>query len=450
MPLDHIVISMMRSNKWINVLMLNSGESRNKVINVSANGIRWIERNCEQRLLLSEYFLINTEGVNSPGGGTGGEAGGSSGSSVNPGNTASSENDSCNVSNVRYLRSPEGDATLLGLSLQCVDDEALNNNTVEVGINPLQLRFDENTPIALHCGHCATELVPMRRYGPVAIPVCTMEAASYFCPKNKTPLIPSENEIFYGLNHIVINPRLFEGCVTQNRMHVHCNSCLQQLGDILGDGVALQLWADTLCIGRLNADGTPSQYLMELFRPVTSVQLMLRLLHDAVPISFEQTRLFLKTVRPDGQLLYLLLLIDTHQIHLLRSKLALTSDLHGPQQQPRALIYHVEGHSIQDIELNGYKGCRINYQTFFSDEELKANHDLISLWQEMGTPMLRISHKMMVELVSDLNMNERLVMNLEKLSPADMDGRTSYLIYELDSEIFEKKQLQNMSGSRRF
>ncbi|XP_023165003.1 uncharacterized protein LOC111595467 [Drosophila hydei] len=450
MPLELIVISLMRTSKWINVLMLNTPDEdkarqQSRRIDVSSNGIRWIERDFEQFTPLGNFFEINT----------------------NPeaGITVDKETNN---------------ATALKLSLVHINDAALDQQTVDVSIEELRLLLNESMACGLHCSNCYNELVTERRFSCIRpMPIHTMEPLKYFCPSNKLPTFLDEGELYYALNYIVISPKVLSKRVIQCGGHVHCARCLQLVGESLGEKVAVQLYVDTLWVAPGGRDELPEGRLEKLFGQLTVSQLMLHLLQDAVPISEDKTRLFLKTVRPDGQLHYMLLLVDTSQLHLLRSKLSLIEDLNVSSSQkdsfddddeetnedcdsstesstesssdsafaaietsddddsePKAKRQrHSDSKPVHEVKVRGYRGCRINYHIFSSDEELAANTELIEQWRREGTPMLRISYMMMMDLLRELNVNELLVATLERIAPDEKEGHVSYIIYEPVEDI---------------
>ncbi|TDG52031.1 hypothetical protein AWZ03_001701 [Drosophila navojoa] len=437
MPLELIVISLMRTDKWINVLMLNTpdedfGRLQSRRIDVSSDGIRWIERDYEQFTPLGKFFEINT----------------------NPEAGITVDKETSN-------------ATALKLSLVRINDAALDQQTVDVGIKELQLLLSGTC--TLHCTNCYNELVAARCFSSIRpMPIQTMEPLKYFCPKNRVPTAVDEGELYYALNYIVISPQILGKRLVQCGGRIHCGRCLHLVGESLGEKVAVQLYVDTLWVGSAGQDGMPEGRLEKFFGPLTVSQLMLHLLQDAVPISDESTRLFLKTVRPDGQLHYMLLLVDTKPLHLLRSKLSLIEDLNlGDYDADISLISHSDSSSesitanssdsdsddsgpsvkrrrrphrsgdskpVHEIKVRGYRGCRINYHMFSTDEELAANTKLIEQWRKEGTPMVRISYGMMMDLLRELNVNELLVETLERIAPDEKTGRVSYIIYEPDED----------------
>lgn len=451
-----IVISLMRTSKWINVLMVNTpgkvedvGEDNpqrqqqqqrdERRIDVRPNGIRWIEPGFEQFTPLGKFFEINA----SP----------ESGITINK-----------DLQNAMAMK----------LSLHTINDEALDRKTKEVRIKDLRLLWNESMACALHCSHCQKELVAVQRFSRIRpMPICTMMPHKYFCPKDKgaCPTL-AEGELYYALNYIVISPKILGRRVIRNKGHIHCGRCLQLVGESLGESMAVQMYVDTLSLAlkHRNKMQLPMDKLEQHFERLTVSQLMLHLLHDAVPISEEKTRLFLKTVRPDGQLHYMLLLVDTKQLHLLRSVMSRTpvvssdsssesgsgnsnmstsddddvededamEDANDDQDnEPQEKRQRLDNNNrpVQVMQMQGYRGCRVNYRIFLSDEELAAHDDLIEKWRSEGTPLLRISYKMMMSLLHELKSNELLVATLEGSGGNIKGALTSYIIYVPDEDI---------------
>lgn len=414
MPLDLIVISLMRTSKWINVLMVSSpdDDSTNpKQIDVTANGIRWIERDFEQFTPLGNFFKMNTNP----------EVG----------------------LNVDLDTDTE---TTMKISLLNINDEALEKQTVNVAIQGVKLNLNESMTCGLKCSNCYNDLVHTHRFSCIKrMSIYTQKPRKYFC--SKTTL--SEGELYYALNYIIISQKILGKQVIRNREHLHCRRCLQLVGESLEDQTAVQLYVDTLWVSSRKQDevGMTEGQLELLFDHLTVTQLMLHLLHDAVPISEDKTRLFLKTVRSDGQLHYMLLLVDTTQLHLLSSQPSLSehfkincnlNDDNKYDEEEQKSKHHrlVEVKPVHEIEVRGFRGCRISYHIFSSDEQLAENDDLIDQWRNEGTPMLRISYAMMMDLHRELKINEALVSKMEG-TPTDIDekeGRTSYIIYKPDEK----------------
>ncbi|XP_017856796.1 PREDICTED: uncharacterized protein LOC108609584 [Drosophila arizonae] len=446
MPLELIVISVMRTNKWINVLMLNTPQEdfdqlQSRRIDVRSDGIRWIESDFEQFTPLGKFFEINT----------------------NPEAGITVDKETSN-------------STALKLRLVRINDAVLDQQTVNVGIEKLQVFMNESMTCALHCTNCYNELVAERCFSSIRpVPIPTMEPLKYFYSEKQMPTAVDEGELYYGVNYIVISPQLLGKGVIQCGGNIHCARCLQLVGESLGEKLAAQMYVDTLWVSPSPQTGLPEGRLEKLFGRVTVSQLMLHLLQSAVPISDEKTRVFVKTVRPDGQLHYMLLLVDTNPLHMLRSKLSLIEDLNisnspkdsdydadasltsnsdssiesivenssdsdfttddsGPRAKRRRRLRRGKSKPVHEVKVRGYRGCRLTYYMFSTDEELTANTKLIEQWRKEGTPMLRISYGMMMDLLRELTVNELLVATMERIITNEKEGRISYIIFEPDED----------------
>ncbi|KAH8311439.1 hypothetical protein KR044_006324, partial [Drosophila immigrans] len=376
-----IVISLMRTCKWINVLMPNSqyvARAKQRKIEVTSNGIRWTEEGFELFTPLFKFFKINS-----------------------------------NPNEGLAMKKTMNDATVLKLSVRNINEEALEEQTTIVPIERLKLHLDESMTFGLQCSNCHNNLMAPRRFNfIIPFPIFTMDPRKLFCGNGNSAPILSDGELYYALNLIVISPRILGQGVIRNREQLHCRRCLQLLGESLGGQAAVKLYVDTLWV-----ISQENRRLEQLFEQLSVTQLMFHLLHNAVPISQEQRRLFLKSVRPDGQLHYMLLLVNSHPLHLLRSNLSLSemfsideSDgLHSQSKRQRLTTKK----PVHEVKVTGFRGCRINYQIFCNDEQLSDNCELFEKWLAEGTPMLRISHTMMMDLLQELKMNESLAAKVE-------------------------------------
>nr|XP_017000320.2 LOW QUALITY PROTEIN: uncharacterized protein LOC108059506 [Drosophila takahashii] len=467
MPVDQVIISYMRSRNWINVLLLRSMnlfqpvlvESPSEKIEVSANGFSWSEQNLEYRILVNEFFEIVTK----------------------------TDDGEVPYSFVEM----QGNNLVFGLALRRIKHRVLDQRTCDVEQGDLLLRINPFTPCCLHCSNCANLVMEQRQFHRIQeVAMTTMQPQNYFCARNRVPVYPTEEELFFGLNYLVISPDLLGIGVTTTPDHrlIECSRCKQCVGEYLGRDVAVQLYADAL---RLVSGDSPFGF-EEIFGHVTPTQLMMRLLHDAEPISPEKTRLFLKAVRPDGQLQYLHLQVDTKQVHILRSELLDTSDLDrksaGLDAPPMEADTSSESDfemrlsdtssssinpptgddsmdpldsslpkpkaaapqkSVQYIQLRGFRGCRLKYLFSGEDQDLIENEDITTTWLDEGTQVLRISYGMMVDLMGELNANEHLAAALEKVSPPikSRHPRLSYLIYEADEDFYARQeQITKLAG----
>ncbi|KAH8306446.1 hypothetical protein KR018_011539 [Drosophila ironensis] len=449
MPLDQVYIALLRNRNWIRVVLLRSvnlfqpettSSYPSEMVEVKSNGITWFEKHLEYRIELSRFFKIAVK--------------------TEEGEPIFAIAETVD-NNVRF-----------GLALNDINHREL---VCDVDLGALRIHIQPTTTFSLHCSNCSCEVMPRRKFRHVLpVPATTMRPQNYFCGR-KGSVYPREDQLFYGLNHLVVCPQVIVPKFKYRRGHrrLQCPRCLQDLGEILGYNVAAQLNADTLRL--LQWDGESASHFSDIFGHVTATQMMVRLLHDADPVNMMKARIFLKAVRPDGQLHYLQLLVDTHQLKILRSELIpestwpssseegatesssesdfclMSSDssddspqhadnlrpplpIRAPPPRPPKLVTYVG--------VRRYRACRIKYLVSASDSELATNHDMFMLWRREGTRMLRISYTMMAELIGELNANEHMAAALEEL-PTPRNSklpRLSYIILEPDDEFYNRQQ----------
>ncbi|EDV49398.1 uncharacterized protein LOC6553983 [Drosophila erecta] len=449
MPLDQVVITYVRSSSWINVLLLRSmnlfqpvlveSPSVSELIEVSPNGFCWYEQNVEYRIMVNEVFDIGTK------------------------------------TNGGSVVEMQGSHVSFGLVLRRIRHRVLDELTINVKQGELPLRISPDVPCSLHCSNCANEIIGQRQYDQIReVPMTTMKPHNYFCPRN---VYPSEEELYYGLNYLVVCFEVLGNGVTttRGRRRVLCSRCKQCVGEIIGRDVGVQLYADTL---RLVTSDSALEF-KEIFGHVTPTQIMKRLMNDADTFDLEQTGLFLKAVRPDGQLQLLHMQMDTKQMHILRSELDV-SDIVKPSAD---LSTEVDTSSESDMDMNlsdssssnssapetgndkiatpprpttpkgtppktvqyvrmrGFRGCRVTYLFSGSDSDLIENHEVSMTWRER-TRLLHISYTMMADLLGELNANENMLASLEKTSPPvkTYNPRHSYIIFEPDEEFYARQE----------
>ncbi|KAH8418124.1 hypothetical protein KR009_010334 [Drosophila setifemur] len=465
MPLDQVIISYVRNRNWINVLLLRSMNlyqsntlvgNPGEMVEVSPNGISWYEQSLEYRILLDKFFEISVK---------------------------SEEGEP-----ISAWGEMQANHVAFGLGLRRISHRLMDpQTTTDVELRDLRMWIDPTRPFSLHCRNCANEVIGLRQFVQIQpLPVTTMQPQRYFSIRS---LYPREDQLFYGLNYLIACPEVIGSGViyTRGLRRLNCSRCTQCFGRTLGQNGVVQLYADALVV--LTGEDPPR--FREIFCHVTATQMMLRLLHDADPISPERTRLFLMAQRPDGQLQYLQMLIDTHQVHLLRSKLVpseqfesgdakntesesssesdfemkssdsssnspsssstdVGADGDGGGDGEEDMVRPVPGNkitrelsskSVRYVVVNGFRGCRLNYVFSGDDGELSDNYESFLLGFEDGARMLRISYAMMSELIGELNANEHLVASLEMQPPPTKTNRSrlSYIIYETDEDFYQAR-----------
>ncbi|KAH8361913.1 hypothetical protein KR200_008398 [Drosophila serrata] len=480
MPLDQVVISYFSQRSFISVVLLRSFDLLKpdtllipgaQAIEVAPNGISYTENNVEYRIVLDDMFEL----------------------------TVKFEDD-------RYYgaASQRASNVTFGLILQRVNVRKIADVIIDVKLGELPLRISSSAPCSLHCSNCANEVIRRQQYLRIQpVPVITMRPHSFFCGRHKIPVYPQEDQLFYGLNYVVICFLMLGNGVTRSwrRRRLECSRCRQVVGDVLGQDVAIRLFADALRVKTDGPDGQSPVKFRQIFGHVTATQLMMRLLHDAELINPDKTRLLLKAVRPDGQVHYLQMMVDTQQLYLLRSQMpGLTEhELYGDERKspernsPDRSDTSSEGDieinnsytssssfnsSIQEadeymvtpqsppygpttppqliqpseiapkkiisyVALRGFHGVRIKFLFSETDQELVANQEILEQWFDEGAREFRVSYAMIMELLAELNANVNMVAALEKNNDPITSNhpRVSYIIYETDKDFYARQQL---------
>eukprot|EP00099_Drosophila_melanogaster_P022642 NP_650175.2 uncharacterized protein Dmel_CG10013 [Drosophila melanogaster] len=454
MSLDQVIINCMRSKNWINVLLLRSMdlfqpllvESSNvsQLIEVSPNGISWHEKNVEYRIIMDEFFDIITR--------------------TNAGDVPIT------------LVEMKGSHVSFGLYLRRIRYSILDALTINVELGELPMCISPYNSCSLHCSNCTNEIIGQRQYYHIQeVPITTILPQNYFCPRNRIPVYPSEEELYYGLNYLVVCSELLGNGVKTiaGRRRVLCSRCKKCVGEFITRDVGVQLYADALRFVTLDS---PLEF-KEIFGHVTPTQIMMRLVNDGEICGPDQRRLFLKAVRPDGQLQLLHLEMDTKQMHILRSELKLPDikkpDIDLPMEVDTSSESDVDMNvsdtsssnsmpqtgdeelaptprsttprgtptkTVQYVRLRGFRGWRVRYLFSGSDRDLIEHDDVYINWTDEGTRLLYISHLMMADLLSEFNANENLVASLEKKPlPTRTDNpRQSCIICESDKEFYAR------------
>ncbi|KAH8381245.1 hypothetical protein KR093_000517, partial [Drosophila rubida] len=405
MPMELFIASIMRPAKWVNMLIVNSSNSKHRRIDVRTDGIRWREKNHEQFSRLGKFFQLKPKTLK--------------------------------------IEKEWRDEIAFRLNVTNFKVAALDEVTIHVPVDRLQLQLDESHTFGLQCNNCSNYVMPQRRFSFITqMPMVTMQPRKYFRINGTPAMTLSDGELYYGLNYIVMRQRVLGFGVMRNREHIHCRRCLQLVGEALDELMAVKLYVDTLWVIS-SKGGDRSQMsegqLEERFAPLSVSQVMLQLLPNAVPSSKHKSRIFLKAVRADGQLHYMLLLVDVRELRLLRSNQSLSEMFNlncnvkrtarkglkanrkgqdacfwpSGESKPKRQRLGAEK-TVHEVKVSGYRGCRVNYQIFGNDAQLSANSEVFEQWHAEGTPMLRISYTTMMDLMHELKMNEDLVNKLER------------------------------------
>ncbi|XP_033167085.1 uncharacterized protein LOC117145507 [Drosophila mauritiana] len=456
MSLDQVIVNCLRNKNWISVLLLRSMdlfqpvlvESSNvfHLIEVSRNGIIWHEKNVEYRIMMDDFFDISTR---------------------------------THVGDVPVtLVEMKGNHVSFGLYLHRIRYSILDALTVYVELGELPMRISPYHSCSLHCSNCTNEIIGQRQYYHIQeVPITTVLPQIYFCPRNRIPVYPSEEELYYGLNYLVVCTEILGNGVETiaGRRRVLCSRCKKCLGEFITRDVGVQLYADALRFVTLDS---PLEF-KEIFDHVTPTQIMMRLVNDGENSGPDQRRLFLKAVRPDGQLQLLHLELDTKQMHILRSELKMpdsvkpnvslpmetdtssesdvdmndsdtssnysmlqTGDEEIPPTPRSTTPRGTPTKTVQYVRLRGYRGWRVRYLYSGSDQDLIDHDEVYMNWTYEKTRLFYISHLMMADLLCELNANENLVASLEKkpLPTGSDNPRQSCIICESDKEFYARQE----------
>ncbi|KAH8306202.1 hypothetical protein KR018_003932 [Drosophila ironensis] len=428
MPLEQVYMALLRNRDWMNVVLLRSGDLLQadngcnnpiELVVANPNGFSWREQDVEYRMELLRFFQIDVR------------------------------------SNHFRVCKKVGKHLSFGLALGKIKHAEMAGDVV---VGELPLLINSSTIFSLHCSNCSVELITTRQFRDIqAVPLVTMKPSTVFCGNYNALVYPREYQLFYGLNYVVVSPTVLGAKVkyTNNFRHLQCSRCLHYIGEVLGFSVAVQLYADALRVLKRNCE-SPSEF-SDIFGHVTATQMLLRIMYDADLVDMTKARIILKAVRPDGQLHFLLLLMDINQIQILRSQLLPPTNPENDESSngsdSNAMINNKKDGKLPNSQMNppkvvkylkirGYAATRIKYLICSSDVELAANHGMYHEWVEDGSTPLRVSYSMMAELIMELNVNENLVAILEK-APIDVkinEPRLSYLIHEKDEEFYKRQE----------
>ncbi|XP_022213435.2 uncharacterized protein LOC111068337 [Drosophila obscura] len=468
MPLDQVVALFVPNSNFLNVVLVKSldlykpGTINREVevvenIVINPNIICWSEKKIQHRIIVGEYFEFVTR-------------------------FGLEDRDPVYTQSLKF-----SDCISFNLKLHEINLELLMRQTLKVDIMDLRINLVANKPFSLHCSNCATELIQMRTYRIIdPLPMYTKRVPRDFWDSLELRNISYSEQIYYGLNQIVMSANHIQFdtkmIYCRKRRRVLCPGCPRVLGTFLPRAVCLH--ADALRIGTRASPAARLEF-NELFGHITPTQLMLRLMQDT-----EMSRMFLKCVRPDGQMHYMLLVPEMKKIQFLLSKPSLFSKIDmkpldfmdadtssesddssdssnescssstdedspnsidnpgsTPIPSPIKSMDHARRpnttrKSIEHVFLTPYNGYNVKYIFASTDSELCDLKDTIHDWRDNNVRSLRISYAMMIELVSELNANEHIAAALGNLAPPcrSLEPRSSHIIFESDEEFYDTQQ----------
>lgn len=339
-----------------------------------------------------------------------------------------------------------------------IDLESLyKSGGVQVELQPLLLSFAEGKDlIALHCSKCRYELVPGCTYNRLReFPSGMIDPSEFFChshnhnhgtgPAKQPTLVPGPSDLYYGLNHIVINMAVLQARIINSAGHLYCKRCMWMLGHSILAGDAAKLWADALRWLAVNPqavsspDGPVEQPRQrELFHHATVSQLMLRLLSDLWTPSLAQfspvsSRALLTTTMPNRHQHYMLLHVVEPNLCVLRRVCKDQGKLQL-QMEPGAIAE----------QLHYVRACKLYFRVVGSCQQ---EPKLLEEWErrQMHIPKLEVSPYLFLELQSRLDLNTQLVPHAWRYNTFQEKLLLSYFFFENEQQeqlVQEQQQQQ--------
>ncbi|KAL7745472.1 hypothetical protein ACLKA6_015476 [Drosophila palustris] len=291
---------------------------------------------------------------------------------------------------------------------------------------PLLLSFGEREDVvSLHCSNCLYELVPSCSYKRLReFPSGLIDPSEFFChnhgttSKQQPTLVPSSFDLYYGLNHIVLNITVLQSRVINSSGHLYCKRCMQMLGLTILEDAAAKLWADAL--RWLPSKSSPEMHPSlprQLFQHSTVTQLMLQLLSNLWTQSMPQlcpstSRALLIATMPNRQQQYMLIHVLERQLAVLRRLPKDTTD--------------------EAQELHYFRACKLYFRVF--------DNSLDELEQQMDLPRLQISPCLFRELQARLNRNSELIPRAWRYNSVEEKLLLTYFFYENEQQELQQQE----------
>ncbi|KAH8387690.1 hypothetical protein KR093_008920, partial [Drosophila rubida] len=319
-----------------------------------------------------------------------------------------------------------------------IDLDALHkagNLQVESKPQPLLLNFAERQDaLSLRCSNCQFELVASCCYNRLReFPSGLIDPSEFFCHNHhgdtskqdqhqhqQPSLVPGPSDMYYGLNHIVLNIAVLQNSVINSSDYLYCKRCMRMLGHLILEGAAAKLWADALRWLPSDAQETPptSPVPRQLFQHSTVTQLMLRLLSSLWMQSQPRfgigssCRALLVTTKPDRRQHYMLIQVLERQLAVLR-------------RLPKAA-----GTALQ--QLHYLRACKLYFRVYDSRE---VESDLLQQQQQqLELPTLNISPYLFAELQARMTRNSQLIPKAWRHNTAEEQLLLTYFFYEQEQE----------------
>ncbi|XP_068159650.1 uncharacterized protein [Drosophila tropicalis] len=297
-----------------------------------------------------------------------------------------------------------------------IDMEALEQNTVQVDMQPLIMACRENEEFSLICHNCGNELTEPTMYKRLReFPSCIVDPSDFFCHNHGSAsesqrdlLVPLERDLFYGLNLIVINILKTKGFINRGGQ-LYCQRCLLLVGNTVLNDKAAKLWADAVRYVPTSLDVAQKRHL---FQHSSVTHLMKRLLHILWPQSFSpacptNNRALLYVTLPHRRQQSILIHIVDSQLRVLR------------RIQPN------------NPDLQCFLACKLYFGINGPDKQFPE--PVPKPWQsDDSLPQVEISPRMFYELKTQLTANSQLIPYAWRFNTAEEKLVLSYFFYQKD------------------
>ncbi|KAH8294495.1 hypothetical protein KR044_005271, partial [Drosophila immigrans] len=309
-----------------------------------------------------------------------------------------------------------------------IDLDALHkagNLQVEPKPQPLLLSFGEREEtLSLRCSNCHYELVASCCYNRLReFPSGLVDPSEFFChahhgstsqQQQPPSLLPGPSDLYYGLNHIVLNMAVLQSSIINSADHLYCKRCMRMLGHLILDGGAAKLWADAL--RWLPSDETVEKKPRQLFQHSTVTQLMLRLLsslwlQSSLP-QFGGSRALLVATMPDRRQHYMLIQVLERQLAVLRRLAKVAS---ASQQQ-----------------LHYLRACKLYFRVYDSENSEAVSE--LEQQQQLELPKLSISPYLFAELQARFTRNSQLIPKAWRHNSTEEQLLLTYFFYEQEEQ----------------
>lgn len=290
----------------------------------------------------------------------------------------------------------------------------------------LQVNLNEKDEASVMCSNCEYVLAVQQKYDKIReFPTGTIDISEFFChhgPSFQDVLIPSNTDLFYGFQFIVVNKTLTEKAIKEKETHLYCRRCLRYLGETLFNGRAAKLWCDSIQLGlrgqivgifALDEKSEIHRLLLKAIEETSlpSPEPLLRNMHF--------TKVLLIATFPNRQENYLLLHILEKDLTVLRNREnSKIENSPGKFENTR-------------IEIKMNKAFKILYRLVALNEdntETTSSTPLLEYWQrDINILKIKISPYLFIALIEELDNNINILPEIYRVNNDDF--KLSYIFY---------------------